>query len=71
MNKYNINISINHIASILQDPALITLPTDDGDNEDWNAKIAEAKKAKAEGTDFSYDERDVILYSKSISTSPT
>lgn len=28
-------------------------------------KIEEAKKAKAEGTDFVYDERDVILYSTS------
>lgn len=26
--------------------------------------IAKAKAAKAEGTDFVYDERDVILYSK-------
>jgi len=28
------------------------------------ANIEKAKKAQAEGTDFSYDERDVILYSK-------
>ncbi|KAK4629172.1 Peroxisomal hydratase-dehydrogenase-epimerase [Fulvia fulva] len=45
--------------------------SDDGDNEDWNAKIAEAKKAKAEGTDFSYDERDVILYNLGIGAKRT
>lgn len=36
-----------------------------GDKSDYLAAIETAKKAKAEGTDFSYDERDVILYSKS------
>ena len=34
-------------------------------NKEILANIEAAKKAKAEGTDFSYDERDVILYSKS------
>ena len=32
------------------------------------SNIEKAMKATAEGTDFAYDERDVILYSKSIST---
>jgi multifunctional beta-oxidation protein len=35
-------------------------------NQEILANIEAAKKAKAEGTDFSYDERDVILYSKSV-----
>jgi multifunctional beta-oxidation protein len=34
------------------------------DGTDYLALIEEAKKAKAEGTEFVYDERDVILYSK-------
>lgn len=38
--------------------------------EDYNAKIEEAKNAKAEGTEFKYDERDVILYSKSFNLKP-
>lgn len=35
-----------------------------GDGGEYLKKIEEAKKAKAEGTEFAYDERDVILYSK-------
>lgn len=38
-------------------------------NKEILANIEAAKKAKAEGTDFSYDERDVILYSKVQSVS--
>lgn len=34
-------------------------------NEEILANIEKAKKAQAEGTEFSYDDRDVILYSKS------
>ncbi|KAF2171634.1 hypothetical protein M409DRAFT_17870 [Zasmidium cellare ATCC 36951] len=34
--------------------------------DDWVAKIEEAKKAKADGTEFAYDERDVILYNLGI-----
>jgi multifunctional beta-oxidation protein len=37
-----------------------------GKNEEVLAAIEQAKKSKAEGTDFSYDERDVILYSMSL-----
>jgi multifunctional beta-oxidation protein len=33
-------------------------------NQEILSNIEAAKKAKAEGTDFSYDERDVILYSE-------
>lgn len=32
--------------------------------DNWVAKIEEAKKAKTDGTEFAYDERDVILYSE-------
>lgn len=38
-----------------------------GDGGEYLKKIEEAKKAQAEGTEFTYDERDVILYSKSSS----
>jgi hypothetical protein len=33
-------------------------------NQEILDNIKTAKAAKAEGTDFTYDERDVILYSK-------
>lgn len=36
------------------------------DKSGYLAAIEKAKSAKAEGTDFAYDERDVILYSKCI-----
>lgn len=36
------------------------------DDEDYVAKIKEAQQAQAEGTEYSYDERDVILYSKQL-----
>jgi len=36
---------------------------------DYLAQIEKALKAQADGTDFSYDERDVILYSKSFDRS--
>lgn len=35
-----------------------------GSNGDYLAQIEKALKAQADGTDFSYDERDVILYSE-------
>ncbi len=38
-------------------------------NPEILANIENAKKAKAEGTEFSYDEKDVILYSKSLFSS--
>jgi multifunctional beta-oxidation protein len=38
----------------------------DGETTDYNKAIEKAKKARAEGTEFTYDERDVILYSKII-----
>lgn len=41
-----------------------------GDNEILQA-IEEAKKAKAEGTDFVYDDRDVILYNLGIGAKRT
>ncbi len=34
------------------------------DNKKYLALIEKAKKAQADGTEFAYDERDVILYSK-------
>jgi hypothetical protein len=34
-------------------------------NQEILDNIKAAKAAKAEGTDFTYDERDVILYSRS------
>lgn len=36
------------------------------DGTDYLAVIEDAKKAQAEGTEFVYDERDVILYSESL-----
>lgn len=40
-------------------------------DQDILAQIEKAKKAQAEGTEFSYDERDVILYSKLIAYTVT
>lgn len=39
---------------------------DSGDSEDYNKAIEKAKAAKAEGTEFSYDDREVILYNLSL-----
>lgn len=44
---------------------------DSSDSDDYNAKIESAKKAKAEGTEFKYDERDVILYNLGIGAKRT
>jgi len=42
-----------------------------GPNKEILANIEAAKKAKAEGTDFSYDERDVILYNLGVGAKRT
>lgn len=43
---------------------MIALFSGDSDDEgDHNSKIAKAKAAKAEGSEFPYSFRDVILYS--------
>lgn len=39
---------------------------DSGEGGEYLKKIEEAKKAKAEGTEYTYDERDVILYSECL-----
>lgn len=41
------------------------------DGGEYLKKIEEAKKAKADGTEFVYDERDVILYSKTTLKQPS
>jgi hypothetical protein len=40
---------------------------DDGEKVDYLKAIEEAKAAKAPGSEFQYDEKDVILYSKPLS----
>jgi len=42
-----------------------------GDSEDYNANIEKAKQAKADGTEFSYDDREVILYNLSLGAKRT
>ncbi|KAF1987529.1 multifunctional beta-oxidation protein-like protein [Aulographum hederae CBS 113979] len=42
-----------------------------GGGEDWLAKIEEAKKAKAEGTPFDYDDKEVILYNLGVGAKRT
>ncbi|SMR53045.1 unnamed protein product [Zymoseptoria tritici ST99CH_1E4] len=42
-----------------------------GGETDYNKAIEEAKKAKAEGTEFTYDERDVILYNLGLGSKRT
>lgn len=44
---------------------------DSSDEGDYLAKIDAAKNAKAEGTEFTYDERDVILYNLGIGAKRT
>lgn len=41
------------------------------DSEDYNAAISRAKSAKAEGTEFNYDDREVILYNLSLGAKRT
>ncbi|KAF2098846.1 peroxisomal hydratase-dehydrogenase-epimerase [Rhizodiscina lignyota] len=43
----------------------------DSDKEDYLANIEAAKKAKAEGTEFSYNEKDVILYNLGLGAKRT
>lgn len=42
-----------------------------GSGEDYNKAIERAKAAKAEGTEFSYDDREVILYNLSLGAKRT
>ncbi|EXJ80839.1 peroxisomal hydratase-dehydrogenase-epimerase [Capronia epimyces CBS 606.96] len=42
-----------------------------GDENDYLGAIEKAKKAKAKGTSFSYDDRDVILYNLSLNAHRT
>ncbi|KAF2836010.1 peroxisomal hydratase-dehydrogenase-epimerase [Patellaria atrata CBS 101060] len=44
---------------------------EEGSEEDYNSKIKAAQEAKAEGTEFTYDERDVILYNLGIGAKRT
>ena len=41
-----------------------------GDGEDYLANIEKAKKAKADGTEFAYTEKDAILYSECLYQKP-
>ncbi|KAF2762961.1 multifunctional beta-oxidation protein-like protein [Pseudovirgaria hyperparasitica] len=43
----------------------------DDDEEDYNAKIEQAKSAKADGTPFEYTEKDVILYNLGLGAKRT
>lgn len=43
----------------------------DDDGEDYNAAIEKAKSAKADGTEFSYDDRECILYNLSLGAKRT